>query len=221
MTKGRAVLNGNARGLGEAAGVAAKRVVHAVDAACAPGVAAERVADMPNAARAARVAQFAWLAGIPRIARRLRFALLACCVMGLVSGCAMFGGKGDKVSWDRLTLVATDDVNNNSPVAVDVVFVTDDALLARVAELPASKWFAARADLASTFPKSVQYKSWELVPGQRIDVPSDVFGRPRVLAAFLFANYADPGAHRVRIEPLNGVVAVQLDNHTFSVSAVK
>ncbi|MFM0003072.1 hypothetical protein PQR57_18795 [Paraburkholderia dipogonis] len=192
MTKGRAVLNGNARGLGEAAGVAAKRV-----------------------------ARFAWLAGIPRIARRLRFALLACCVMGLMSGCTMFGGKGDKVSWDRLSLVATDDVNNNSPVAVDVVFVTDDALLARIAELPASKWFAARADLASTFPKSVQYKSWELVPGQRIDVPSDVFGRPRVLAAFLFANYADPGAHRVRIEPLNGVVAVQLDNHTFSVSAVK
>ncbi|MFM0556801.1 hypothetical protein P0D69_38410 [Paraburkholderia sediminicola] len=220
MTKGRAVLNGNARGLG----VVAKRVAHAINAARAPGVAAERVADMPNAARAARaarVAKFAWLAGIPRIARRLRLALLACCVMGLVSGCAMFGGKGDKVSWDRLTLVATDDVNNNSPVAVDVVFVTDDALLARVAELPASKWFAARADLASTFPKSVQYKSWELVPGQRIDVPSDVFGRPRVLAAFLFANYADPGAHRVRIEPLNGAVAVQLDNHTFSVSAVK
>lgn len=224
MTKARAVLNGNARRLGEATSAAAQRGAHALHAACAPAVAAGHAADLRNAAgsaRVARAAQFGWLAGMSRIARRLRFALLACCVLGLVSGCAMFGGKGDKVSWDRLSLVATDDVNNNSPVAVDVVFVTDDALLAKVADLPASKWFAARADLASTFPKSVQYRSWELVPGQRIDVPSDVFGRPRVLAAFLFANYADPGAHRARIEPLSGAIVVQLDNHTFSVSAVK
>jgi type VI secretion system protein len=212
MTNGRAVLNDNVGGLSVAPGAAATRVAGDGDGDATCGAAAAYVA---------RLARIAHIARVARLARRLRFALLTACVMGLVSGCAMFGGKGDKVSWDHLSLVAADDVNNNSPVAVDVVFVTDDALLARVAELPASKWFAVRADLASTFPKSVQYRSWELVPGQRINVPGDAFGRPRVLAAFLFANYADPGAQRVRIEPLNGAVAVQLDNHTFSVSAVK
>ena len=213
MTNGQAVLNDNARGLRVAPRKATTRVAGVVAAICG--------ASSARGASATPVTQLAGIARLARLARRLRFALLTACVMGLVSGCAMFGGKGDKVSWDHLSLVAADDVNNNSPVAVDVVFVTDDTLLARVAELPASKWFAARADLASTFPKSVQYRSWELVPGQRINVPGDVFGRPRVLAAFLFANYADPGAQRVRIEPLNGAVAVQLDNHTFSVSAVK
>jgi type VI secretion system protein len=157
-------------------------------------------------------------------ARALRGVLLALCVSGLVAGCStpsFLSFKGDKVRWDRVTLVADDDVNNNSPLAVDVVFVTDDAMLARIAELPASKWFASRADLANTFPKSLQYKSWELVPGQRIELSGDSFGRPRVEAAFLFANYTDPGAHRVRIEQLNGNLAVQLNTYTFTVSAVK
>lgn len=162
--------------------------------------------------------------GALRRLRRLRGVLLALCVSGLVAGCAMpsmFSFKGDKVRWDHLTLVAEDDVNHNSPVAVDVVFITDDAMLARIAELPASKWFAARNDLASTFPKSLRFSSWELVPGQRIELTGDTFGRPRVEAAFLFANYTDPGAHRVRIEQLSGDLAVQLNTSTFTVSTVK
>jgi type VI secretion system protein len=175
-----------------------------------------------DGARAARLTPEA--GGAARVLRQLRGALLALCVCGLVAGCAMpsmFSFKGDKVRWDHLTLVAEDDVNNNSPVAVDVVFVTDDTMLARIAELPASKWFAARQDLANTFPKSLRYKSWELVPGQRIELTGDTFGRPRVAAAFLFANYTDPGAHRVRIEQLGGDLAVQLNTSTFTVSTVK
>src|SRR5690242_15275986 len=121
--------------------------------------------------------------GAPRALRRLRGALLALGVSAVVAGCAlpsMFSFKGDKVRWNHLTLVAEDDVNNNSPVAVDVVLVTDDTMLARIAELPAAKWFAARQDLANTFPKSLSYKSWELVPGRRIELSGDTFGRPRV-----------------------------------------
>ncbi|MDN7179001.1 hypothetical protein M0D69_13445 [Caballeronia sp. SEWSISQ10-4 2] len=163
---------------------------------------------------------------LPAPARLRRFAclLLTVCIAGLVAGCAtpsFLSLKGDKVKWDQLTLVASDDVNNNSPVAIDVVLVSDDAMLARLAELPASKWFSARADLASTFPKALRYWSWEVVPGQRVDVPGDTFDRPRVAAALVFANYANPGAHRVRIEQFSGRLAVQLDNNTFSVSAVK
>jgi type VI secretion system protein len=156
--------------------------------------------------------------------RRFAGVLLTVCVAGLLGGCAMpsfLSSKGDKVKWDELTLSASDDVNNNSPVAIDVVFVTDDAMLARLAELPASKWFAARADLASTFPKALRYWSWEVVPGQHVDVPGETFERQRVAAALVFANYADPGAHRVRIEQFSGRLAVQLDNNTFSVSALK
>jgi type VI secretion system protein len=156
--------------------------------------------------------------------RGIASLLMMACVAGLLSGCALpsfMSFKGDKVKWAQVTLSASDNVNNNSPVAVDVVLVMDDALLARLSELPASKWFAARTDLASTFPNGVRYRSWEVVPGQRIIVPGGTFAGPRVAAAFVFAHYPDPGAHRVRIEQFSGRLAVQLDNNTFSVSAMK
>jgi len=158
------------------------------------------------------------------LVRRLALWCLCAWVATALAACAMpsvLSFKGDKVKWDVLAFSASDDVNNNSPVAVDVVFVTDEAMLARIAELPASKWFAGRADLVSTFPKSLRYRSWEFVPGQRLDVPGDSFDRPRVAAAFVFANYAGPGAHRVRIERFSGRLAVRLDDTTFSVLAVK
>lgn len=156
--------------------------------------------------------------------RRLAVWCLCTWVATVLTACAMpsvLSFKGDKVKWDVLAFSASDDVNNNSPVAVDVVFVTDEAMLARIAELPASKWFAGRADLVSTFPKSLRYRSWEFVPGQRLDIPGDSFDRPRVAAAFIFANYGGPGAHRVRIQQFSGRLAVRLDDTTLSVLAVK
>jgi type VI secretion system protein len=153
--------------------------------------------------------------------RHVLRGMLTLCVAASLASCGMLGLKGQKVSWDEVTLSASDDVNNNSPVAVDVVLITDDAMLQRLAELPASKWFAGRADLASTFPKSIRYRSWEVVPGQRLEVSGETFAGPRVAAAFVFANYPGPGAHRVRIEQFSGRMVVQLDSNAFSVSAMK
>ncbi len=115
-----------------------------------------------------------------------------------------------------VTLVASDDVNGNSPVAVDVVLVTDDALVDRLTALPASKWFDGRADLVASFPKGLRYQSWELVPGQRLDVSGDTFDGTRVAGAFVFANYPQAGAHRVRIQQFSGTLVVQLDVKTKS-----
>lgn len=155
-----------------------------------------------------------------RIRRWAAGLLTAMCFMGL-AGCSMLFPSGDKVKWDELTLSASDEANNDSPVAVDVVFVTDKTLLARIAELPASKWFAARADLAATFPDSIRYQSWELVPGQRLVVPGDKLRGPRVAGVFVFADYHGPGANRVRVERFNGRLVVQLGANAFSVSSVK
>jgi type VI secretion system protein len=136
----------------------------------------------------------------------------------VLASCGMLGLSGEKAKWSQVTLVASDEANNDSPVAVDVVLVSDDAMLARIAELPASKWFAGRADLLSTFPKSLRFRSWELVPGQRLDLPADSFSGPRVAGAFVFANYPDPGAHRVRIQQFSGHLVVQLDSNSFTVT---
>ncbi|WP_309477064.1 hypothetical protein [Trinickia acidisoli] len=153
--------------------------------------------------------------------RRCAVGLMAVlCFVGL-AGCSMLFPSGDKVKWDELTLAASDQANNDSPVAVDVVFVTDKAMLARIAELPASKWFDVRTDLTGTFPDSLHYQSWELVPGQRLVVPGDKLRGPRVAGVFVFADYPGPGAHRVRVERFNGRLVVQLGDNAFSVSSVK
>ena len=146
--------------------------------------------------------------------------LAALCFVGL-AGCSMLFPSGDKVKWDELTLAASDDANNDSPVAVDVVFVTDKALLERIAELPASKWFSVRGDLTGTFPNALRYQSWELVPGQRLVVPKDKLRGPRVAGVFVFADYPGPGAHRVRVERFDGRLVVQLGENAFTVSSVK
>ncbi|SAL24464.1 hypothetical protein AWB69_01784 [Caballeronia udeis] len=158
---------------------------------------------------------------VRRMSRRGARLLMAIGCACVLASCGMLGLSGEKASWSQVTFVAGDDMNNNSPLAVDVVLVSDEAMLARLAELPASKWFAGRADLLSTFPKSLRYRGWELVPGQRVDLPDDAFTGPRVVAAFVFANYPDPGAHRVRIQKFSGHLVVQLDSNSFSVADTK
>nr|WP_233833221.1 hypothetical protein [Paraburkholderia sp. ZP32-5] len=139
----------------------------------------------------------------------------------LLASCGMLGLSGEKAKWSQVTLMASDEANNDSPVAVDVVLVGDDAMLARVAEMTSAKWFAGRADLLATFPKSIRFRSWELVPGQRLDLPADTFAGPRFAGAFVFANYPDPGAHRVRIQQFSGHLVVQLDSNGFTVTDTK
>lgn len=162
---------------------------------------------------------------VSRTTLRTLGASLAALLLALsLAGCAVpsfLSFKGDKVKWKQVTLAAKDDANNNSPVAVDVVFVTDEAMQARLAELPASKWFAGREDLSSTFPKEIRYRSWEVVPGQRLSIAGDDFEGPRVAAAFVFANYREPGAHRVRIDQFSGTLVIQLDAAAFTVSTTK
>ncbi|ACC75056.1 hypothetical protein PPMP20_01110 [Paraburkholderia phymatum] len=155
------------------------------------------------------------LCGLP--ARRAAALFTAVCTVGALGGCSVLGMSGEKAKWSQVTLSASDEVNNNSAVAVDVVLVSDDAMLARVAEMPASKWFTGRSDLVRTYPKNLRYRSWEIVPGQHVEVSGDEFAGPRVAGAFVFANYEGPGAHRVRIEHFSGHIVVQLDSNNFSV----
>lgn len=152
------------------------------------------------------------------------FARWGACLVLLVqiSGCTLPGFlsfKGTKLGWSDVTLSAAPDANQNSPIAVDVVLVFEDDMLAKLVELPAAKWFAARADLRKTFPKSLSYRTWELVPGQTIKVPGESFGSPRVVGVLIYADYSIPGAHRVRVEALKDALLVRFEKQTFDASA--
>jgi type VI secretion system protein len=155
---------------------------------------------------------------------RLGCWLIALSLAGACEGCgvpALLGFRGEKPAWSRVTLTASDDANGNSPVAVDFVMVRNEALLAKVAEMPASKWFEDRVDLENTFPDAIRYRSWELVPGQAIVLGERTFDVGRVAAVFVFARYPGPGAHRFRLANLKGQMVVQLNSNDLMISSMK
>jgi type VI secretion system protein len=97
-----------------------------------------------------------------------------------------------------LDMRATSGANGDRPVAVDVVFATDDAAATALAGLSARDYFSRRDQLLADFPEALRASSWELVPGQHVD-GAGTAAPCGVVATYLFADYASPGAHRLRL----------------------
>lgn len=145
--------------------------------------------------------------------------LSACSSMGSVAN--FFMAKGNRLDWNGMTVIAADGANLNTPVALDVVLLRDDATLGMASALSASKWFSSRADLGKTFPEGLSYQSMEIAPGQTLKLPASTFGASRLVGVILFADYLTPGEHRVRVDQMQGDILVQLGARSFSVSAQK
>lgn len=112
--------------------------------------------------------------------------------------------------WKSVTVVASSDANQDSPVAVDLVFVRDPALLEVLNTTPAAKWFATRADLQRAFPEGVGVVSLEVVPGQTLRLTDHARIHQLALAVLAFAGYPPPGEHRLRLQPAPGNYLLQL-----------
>jgi type VI secretion system protein len=97
-------------------------------------------------------------------------------------------------------LVATSDVNNNQPLTVEIVSGNGASLISKVSALTAQEWFSQRAALLKGYPKEIRSSKWEILPGMGIEL--SLMHRPSQ-AIFLFANYAGPGEHRLRLDTFN------------------
>lgn len=125
-------------------------------------------------------------------------AISAAC---LLTGCAMFGGpKAVKPDWKTLHVVTAVDANNDSPLAIDLVLITERALVDGVAALTAAQYFAARDDMRRSQPDALVVHSLELAPGQSFEIDPKPFRARKGWAALMFANYGTPGAHRYRLQ---------------------
>lgn len=147
--------------------------------------------------------------------------LTACSVLDYIipKGVMDFASpKGNKLGWDSVTIMASNDANLNSPVALDIVLFKDEASLTMAATLPAAKWFATRGEMEKTYPQAISYKSYEVAPGQTLRIPVTEFGSGRVAGVMVYADYLTPGEHRVRADQLQGMVLVQLGAKDFAVT---
>ncbi|HEX8431626.1 MAG TPA: hypothetical protein VF625_10070 [Longimicrobium sp.] len=120
----------------------------------------------------------------------------------VLAGCIPF--RRSPVKLRGYSLAAAPGANDRSPVAVDVVVVTEKDLVATVAKLPAAEWFAKRAQIQLDNPRGVEITSLEPVPGQLL-AWRRVKPRRKAAAAFIFAAYPPPGDHRVRVDPFRWI----------------
>jgi type VI secretion system protein len=117
--------------------------------------------------------------------------------------------------WHSVTVVASADANQNSPVALDLVFVRDPALLESLSTTPAAKWFATRADTQRSFPDTLGVVSLEVVPGQTFKLTDPARIRQSALGILAFASYPTPGEHRLRLHPSTDSFLLQLGPQGF------
>lgn len=118
--------------------------------------------------------------------RSLARVLAGACLCALASACGMFGASIPALRIGDVRVAAAPDANQNSPLVLAVVVVSDAAVAQRLMN-PEQKWFSAGTDLAATYPTAVHAYYCEFTPGQEMRLPRSLFAGQRAHAVFLFA----------------------------------
>jgi len=123
------------------------------------------------------------------------FVLAASTIAGF--GCA---SKPPTISTETIRIEVSPDLNEDNPLAVDLVYVFDEKLVTRLAETSARQWFQSRDQFQRDFPEGFTVRQWELVPGALLIVETVPAEAQEALASFVFADYLAPGDHRARLD---------------------
>jgi type VI secretion system protein len=118
-----------------------------------------------------------------------------CVVFGaaLLVGCSLFGGGGKGIQSRVIEFQVAQGANQDSPIAVDIVYVYDPQLVSQLTQMTARDWFDKKSQVRQAFPNGFDVTSIEVVPGQK---------GSQAVAAFVFADYASQGTHRARVDGL-------------------
>jgi type VI secretion system protein len=116
-------------------------------------------------------------------------------------------------------IAAARNANQNHPIPVDLVIVSDKKLGVEIGKFSAKDWFDRRLQVQRDFPDAARIMSWEWVPGQRAG-PIDVQVSPKAIGAYIFANYLSGGDQRAKLE-LKSPVIINLNETSFSVQPLR
>ncbi len=125
---------------------------------------------------------------------------------------AIIGGRVEvKVEIDA-------NANQNSPIAVDLIVVYDDALMEQLMGMTAGEWFDKRSQIRRDYLEGAGFHSWgwEWIPGQTVPAQSLPL-KAAAIGGVIFAKYITPGAHRSRINPFHDVT-IYLREDDFAVN---
>lgn len=111
------------------------------------------------------------------------------------------------VQTQRLRLQIAPDLNQNRPVAVDLVMVYDTYLMRALQKLSAQQWMHNKQQVKRDYPLLLKLWEWEPVPGETLpafELPAN--STKQAVGILLFANYDTPGLHRTRLDPFDQVL---------------
>jgi type VI secretion system protein len=151
-------------------------------------------------------------------ALRLLGPLLALCL----GGCGVLGGIFGKGAvfggHQEVAFRISEDLNDNYPVAVELIVLYDKDLDDELSALTAQQWFAKREQVLRDFSSQqlVTFR-WEWTPGQAPPLQRFRY-RSGARSLLLFAGYSSPGEHRIRLEVPDAPLQVRLEKSDFRVT---
>ena len=111
------------------------------------------------------------------------------------------------VQTQLLRLQTTPDLNQNRPIAVDLVMVYDAHLMQALQKLSAKQWMRSKQQFKRDYPLLLKLWEWEPVPGEVLpdfELPSSA--TKQAAGILVFADYDTPGLHRARLDPFDQVL---------------
>ena len=131
-------------------------------------------------------------------------AFLAVVLVLFLSGCSQTGLTRQAsmlfVGRSSVEFSISSDLNQNSPLAFDILFVHGEALLETLESLDAAEWFERRAQILKDHGRHLEAHQWEFVPGQPT-VRVRLQFRRGVRGGVAFAGYQSGGSHRKLFNP--------------------
>lgn len=157
----------------------------------------------------------------PRPGRRAVRGLALLLAALSASGCSSFGLDryfGGKLA---VRVAVAPDLNDLSPVAVELLIVYDKKVLATLQQMTAEQWFQQRDQLLQQYSQAkheLDHWKWEWVPGQVVPQQVCKYGIG-ARGALIFADYFSPGAHRASVDPFRPLL-VNLGADGFTVQSL-
>jgi hypothetical protein len=155
----------------------------------------------------------------------LGFPILGVLLAGL-TGCGgnklstnVPGAQGHAAKNFSMQVNVADGANQNYPIAMDLVTISDKKVIPEVGKLSSRDWFERRNQILRDTGGRVSVASWEWVPGQHAG-PIAVAIAPKTRVAYVFAKYLNGGSHRALVDVKHPVV-INLGPEDFSIQALR
>jgi hypothetical protein len=103
-----------------------------------------------------------------------------------------------KIWLEKVNFKASQDINDSSPVKINIVIVYKTELLTQLNKMDSKTYFQSVEQIKSDFPGEVDILEADIVPGQSITFPVKM-SRTDSVGGFIFAHYTTQGIHRAVI----------------------